>query len=90
MDWESALKGAGRQMVSLCENGRILHLIAFDDGSLGLVRDGQMLGVWERNEEADCLAQFIRCGGRTDVFCKTMLNLRNGEPINRLAEFSVN
>ena len=77
MAWDDQLKGVGRRLLMLADEGLTLQLISFQDGSLGLIRNGEFLGLWERDEEADCLAEFVQAGGGQNLFRDTLIVLRH-------------
>jgi hypothetical protein len=65
MDEFLGMKGAGRNVMTLlAEDGRVVRLMQYVDGSWSVLRDGKVCGIWEASEEDNCLKAFLRQSGR--------------------------
>lgn len=58
------LKGQGTALLWGQRNGEVISLAVYADESLGILRDGKALGVWEPAETADCFSTFLRMLGK--------------------------
>ena len=59
----SAMKGPGKTLMTYFRDDRSVDLIAFDDGSWGIKKDGSVVGAWENSEERDCVDTFAKMAG---------------------------
>ena len=58
------LKGEHRSILFVERDGGRMDLVVYADESLGIVRNGQTLCVWDPRELADCLGVFITIADR--------------------------
>jgi hypothetical protein len=49
------IKGVARPILTFLRGSDVLRLLQCPDGSFSIVRNGQILGIWEACETADCL-----------------------------------
>jgi hypothetical protein len=54
------MKGLPTPIVTVMRQNFALKLTKYADGSLGIYRDDQVIGVWEPGERAECLRSFAR------------------------------
>ena len=59
-----AMKGPGKTLFTLRGEHHVVELVAYSDGSLGLIRDRRHVGVWEPGDEQDCIDTFTRLTGQ--------------------------
>ena len=57
------MKGTPRILLTIENNGIVYKLVIYDDGSYGILRDDKHIGIWEREEQLDCLKMFAGLGG---------------------------
>ncbi len=62
-----------RRVMSLIGDGPPVHLVALQDGRLGIVL-GQMLhGTWDAADEEACIAEFTRLGNCQSDPCTVLV-----------------
>ena len=66
------MKGQPRLLMYLVRNDRRIELHVYPDGSYGISRDGDLLGIWEPHEEALCLGAFCKFADFAGVFRKVI------------------
>jgi hypothetical protein len=58
------MKGAGRTLITLLrDEGAVVRLMQYADGSWSVLRDRTICGQWEAHETDDCLRAFLRQSG---------------------------
>ena len=67
------MKGQPRCLMFLVRGDRRLNLVTYADGSFGISRDGDLLGIWEPNEEEECVAAFSKFADFKGVFPQVIL-----------------
>ena len=67
------MKGKPRQLLFLVRDDRRLDLVTYLDGSYGIIRNGNLLGVWEPDEDEGCVAAFSKFADFKGVFPKIIL-----------------
>ena len=55
-----AMKGSHEKLITVATAWTIVDLISFADGSLGVLRGEQLMGIWEPHEQEACIASFIQ------------------------------
>lgn len=58
MDVLDAMKGTRKLLLQCICGNTIYDLVAYRDGSFGVVSDGSVVSVWEPEEEESCLFAF--------------------------------
>jgi hypothetical protein len=73
------MKGMARHLLTLSDGREVLELVGYADGSFGIIRDGEHLGIWESQEEVDCLiALAILSGFSREENTQRGVPFRNG------------
>jgi len=55
-----AMKGHHAKLITVATTCSVVDLISFADGSLGVVRGSQLIGIWEPHEKEACISSFIQ------------------------------
>lgn len=54
------MKGPVRRLMCLLDGGQLTDLVAYADGSFGIIRESEVLSVWESDELEACMGAFLR------------------------------
>ena len=63
MDSWQMMKGTPHCVLKVITNQQVLELVTYPDGSFGILRDGASLGIWEPDQEEDCIRTLGILGG---------------------------
>lgn len=89
MDDLLGMKGTGRNVMTLFgEDGRVVRLMHYLDGSWSVLRDGKVCGIWEASEQDNCLKAFLRQSGRAEPI--TAVVFKGALPREKTADASLN
>jgi hypothetical protein len=67
------MKGQPRLLMTLVGDHGRLELVLYLDGSHGIIRNGNLLGVWEPSEKVDCIKTFAKLGNFNDGLPKLIV-----------------
>jgi hypothetical protein len=82
MDSIYAFKGRGKHLMSLNRPEGRIDLMSYTDGSMGIIRDHAVLGIWEYVDQETCLAEFVQLAGGRDRLRAAVVILRQSAPTN--------
>jgi len=60
-----AMKGQHAKLITVATTSTVVDLISYPDGSLGVTRGDQLIGVWEPHEKDACICSFIQVAAAT-------------------------
>ena len=82
MDDSEAMKGPRKKLICLNYGVESIQLVSYCDGSLGIIRNGATMGVWNRQEEPACLATLVQLVGKIDSKTLLVIRLRSPEELS--------
>jgi hypothetical protein len=80
MDSIYAFKGRGKHLMSLNRPEGRIDLMSYIDGSMGIIRDHAVLGIWEYDDQDACLAEFVQLAGGKERLRAAVILLRQSAP----------